>query len=219
MKRAYRFIAIAIVLVIYTISVIYGFSYLKNHNLVNSDTIKTSDYISAAVAIASALTGCIAAILAYNSLLFARKAEEGKLYLSLMARYSSQDMADAFRLLSQFNKEAGENLAQAILDWKARRDNAQIKKTPDPDQEEAAKDAYALKIENARHKIKYFYRDIMQIHQAGYFSKRLSRQLLNTGGKHIFKNVVLPMDGIVNELQFKNEYHPFDTFFDEPKKK
>lgn len=168
--------------------------------IMKEDKVKLSDYVNVAITVVSSLIGAGATILAYRSILLAKNAEEGQLYVHMMERYQSPEMLKALVTLGNFNRKYKSNLPEAIERWYI---------------ELNAGDKEAIKIEKARHKLKYYYRDLMQIYQAGYFSKKWTKRILNTGGRHLFKNLVLPMDYHINRFQFKGEFDPFDELYDE----
>jgi len=171
---------------------------LKFSDKFNSESIKLSDFLGIIISFASIFTGTVAGIFAYKSLDFARKSEDGQLYIKMMERYSSSDMVDALRTLGSFHKNIENNFHNDLKIWNDQR---------------LGGEKSALKIEEARHKVKYFYRDIMQLFQAGYLNEQLTKRILNTGGRRIFYDLVLPMEKYVNMFEFENEFAPFDKFF------
>lgn len=186
--------------VIYSILIALVAIYFRKSGMFDGDKLKISDFIAASIAIASIFIGIVAAILSYKSLQFAQKAEEGQLYIKMMERYSSEEMLTSLQKLGKFWSDNQNNLEVAFKEW-----NTAL----------TADDTEAKCIEQARHKIKYFYRDLMQLYQAGYFSKDLTKRILNSGGRHLFKNLVLPMEKYRNRFQFEGEFKPFDDFNNE----
>lgn len=167
------------------------------------DTTKAidfSDSVQIAIAIITTAIAISAALLAFNSLKSAQRSEEGELYLKMMERYSSTDMVDALRILGKFRQENKNRLRFAIAQWKI---DHELNKP------------YALKLENARHKVKYFYRDLMQMNIANYLSDKLTKQILNPGGRYLFKDLVLAMEPYSNRLQFEGEFGKFTKFHGE----
>lgn len=174
--------------------------YLRNSRMFNDDKLKISEFVAASFAMASVFVGVTAAILSYKSLRFAQKAEEGQLYIKMMERYSSVEMLNSLQKLGKFGADNKNNLEEAFRKWSS---------------DLSSGDTEAKQIEQARHKIKYFYRDLMQLYQAGYFSKELTKRILNPGGRLLFKNLVLPMEKYRNPFQFEGEFKPFDIFNNE----
>ena len=166
----------------------------------DSDKLKISDFIAAAIAVASIFIGVVAAVLSYKTLQFTQKAEEGQLYIKMMERYSSEDMLNSLQKLGKFWSEHKNNLDEGLKNWRIAL---------------MANDGEAIKIDIARHRIKYYYRDLMQLYQAGYFSRDLTKRILNPGGRHLFKNLILPMEKHRNLYHFEGEYSPFDEFNNE----
>lgn len=146
--------------------------------------------------------GSIATFFAYKSAGFVEKATEGELYLKMMERYSSPEMVEALRIIGKINKENQDisALDTYINQWWVKKENG---------------DKDALEIEKARHTLKYFYRDLMQLVQARYFSRDLAKRICNAGGRKLFKNVILPMDKIINPYYFDGEYDPFNQIYNE----
>lgn len=158
--------------------------------------IDPSGAIQIFIAFITTAIGISAAFLAFNSLKFSQNAEEGSLYLKMMERYSSKEMVTALRTLGKFKSENKQNLRAAIFQWKADH-------ILDPAPE------YAIKLEDARHKVKYFYRDLMQMNQANYLNDKLTKRILNAGGRYLFLNLVLQMEPYSNPLQFEGEFGNF----------
>jgi hypothetical protein len=173
-----------------------AFSLIKT-KVLTIEAIKISDFITAAIAFASVFIGVVAAILSYRSLYFARLAEEGQLYIKMMERYSSEPMITSLQTLGKFKFYHKENVEEAMQKWYADLDN---------------KVDAAIAIDKARHKVKYFYRDLMQLYQAGYFSEKLTKRILNAGGRYVFNDIVLPMERYRNQLEFEKEFFPFAIF-------
>lgn len=162
--------------------------------------IDLSDVIQISIAIITTVIGIAAAFLAFSTLKSTQRAEEGELYLKMMERYSSKEMVTSLRILGKFKADNKHNLGLAISQWKADHD---------------LKKPYALNLENARHKVKYFYRDLMQMNQANYLSDKLTKQILNTGGRFLFKDLVLAMEPYSNKFQFEGEFGNFSKFHGE----
>lgn len=190
------FIAIAILLAFAAFQVLY------KTGVVTEEKSSVSDWVSAIISSLALVSGVVAVILAYDSMKLTQKAEEGNLYLNMMQRYSDGKMVEALRVLADFRDAHKNNFREAISDWNKKR---------------LSGDENALKIEKARHMVKYFYRDLMQLVQADYFSRDLAKRICNTGGRYIFKEVVLPMDEAINSYTFAGEFAPFDAIFDELK--
>lgn len=179
-----------------------SFQLLYITGVVKKDQATVADWVSAVISSLALVSGVVAVLLAYDSIKLTQKAEEGNLYLNLMQRYSDGKMVEALRTLSDFRDTNQTDFNSAIIEWS--------KKRLTGDQE-------ALKIEKARHMVKYFYRDLMQLVQADYFSRELAKRICNTGGRYIFKEVVLPMDQVINSYIFAGEFAPFDELFEELK--
>lgn len=179
-----------------------SFQLLYITGVVKKDQATVADWVSAVISSLALVSGVVAVLLAYDSIKLTQKAEEGNLYLNLMQRYSDGKMVEALRTLSDFRDTNQTDFNSAIIEWS--------KKRLTGDQE-------ALKIEKARHMVKYFYRDLMQLVQADYFSRELAKRICNTGGRYIFKEVVLPMDQVINSYIFAGEFDPFDELFEELK--
>lgn len=179
-----------------------SFQLLYITGVVKKDQATVADWVSAVISSLALVSGVVAVLLAYDSIKLTQKAEEGNLYLNLMQRYSDGKMVEALRTLSDFRDTNQSDFNSAIIEWS--------KKRLTGDQE-------ALKIEKARHMVKYFYRDLMQLVQADYFSRELAKRICNTGGRYIFKEVVLPMDQVINSYIFAGEFAPFDELFEELK--
>jgi 3-deoxy-manno-octulosonate cytidylyltransferase (CMP-KDO synthetase) len=178
-----------------------GLISLQNSNIVDRDSkAKLTDWVSTGIGSLALVSGAFTLWLAYRSFVSSQKTEEGRLYIEMMNRYSSRQMVDALRLLGRFNTEAKADLEGNIKNWYRDKNNS----VP-----------YALDIEDARHLVKYFYRDLMQIVQADYFSRDLAKRICNTGGRHIFKNLVLKMDSVLNEYGYENEFYPFEEIYNE----
>lgn len=162
--------------------------------------ISFSDAIQISIEVITTAIGISAAFLAFNTLKSAQRAEEGELYLKMMERYSSNEMVTALRTLGKFYSENKHRLKVAIALWKIDYD---------------LKKSYAIELENARHKVKYFYRDLMQMNQANYLNNKLTKRILNPGGRLLFKDLVLPMEPYSNRLQFEGEFGIFAKFHGE----
>lgn len=176
------------------------FTLFQNGRLVlEKKPIDPSGAIQIFIAIITTVIGISAAYLAFNTLKFSQNAEEGSLYLKMMERYSSKDMVAALRTLGKFKSKNKQNLKEAIFQWK-------IDHTLDPPAE------YAIELEDARHKVKYFYRDLMQMNQANYLNDKLTKRILNAGGRYLFLNLVLQMESYSNPLQFEGEFGNFSKF-------
>jgi hypothetical protein len=185
---------------IYAILIFLTGIFLKKSGMFDDDKLKVSDFLAAAFAVASIFIGVVAAVLSYKTLQFAQKAEEGQLYIKMMERYSSEEMLDSLQKLSAFWSLNQNDLEPALKKWRLAL---------------LASDANAIIIDLARHRVKYFYRDLMQLYQAGYFSRDLTKRILNPGGRHLFNNLVLPMENHRNQHLFDGEYSPFNEFNDE----
>lgn len=159
-----------------------------------------SNWISAFIASLAFAIGAYGVYLTYRSMRLTQQAEEGALYLQMMNRYSGEQMVKALQLLGKFYTDAKPDLENNIRQWFKDKNNG----IP-----------YALDIEDARHLVKYFYRDLMQIVQASYFSRDLAKRICNTGGRHLFKNLILKMDAVLNVYSYENEFYPFDEIYDE----
>lgn len=189
-----------IVVVSMTITGISVYLFMEGNSIAEMDKMKPSDYLNAAITVVSSLIGVVAAILAYRSILFAKDAEEGQLYVHMMERYDSAEMLSALRKLGAFRRRHSSNLKEAITRWYI---------------ELKAGDKEAEDLEDARRKLKYYYRDLIQLYQAGYFSEKWTKRILNTGGRHLFKEVVLEMDKHINKFSFEGEFDPFDKLYEE----
>jgi 3-deoxy-manno-octulosonate cytidylyltransferase (CMP-KDO synthetase) len=189
------FIAIGI-----TIALTAGALLLLNGGMVTTEPAKISDWVSAIVSIFAFMSGLIAVYMAYKNFDLTKRAEEGNLYQTMMRRYASGEMRDALRVLSDFHKSNSVNFETYVKGWYQNRQ---------------ADDVNTQKVEDARHLVKYFYRDLMQLVQAGYFNKELAKRICNAGGRHVFKNVILPMDKAMNPFFFEGEYDPFDEIYKE----
>lgn len=179
-----------------------SFQLLYITGVVKKDQATVADWVSAVISSLALVSGVVAVLLAYDSIKLTQKAEEGNLYLNLMQRYSDGKMVEALRTLSDFRDTNQTDFNSAIIEWSKKR---------------LTGDEEALKIEKARHMVKYFYRDLMQLVQADYFSRELAKRICNTGGRYIFKEVVLPMDQVINSYIFAGEFDPFDELFEELK--
>lgn len=179
-----------------------SFQLLYITGVVKKDQATVADWVSAVISSLALVSGVVAVLLAYDSIKLTQKAEEGNLYLNLMQRYSDGKMVEALRTLSDFRDTNQTDFNSAIIEWSKKR---------------LTGDEEALKIEKARHMVKYFYRDLMQLVQADYFSRELAKRICNTGGRYIFKEVVLPMDQVINSYIFAGEFAPFDELFEELK--
>lgn len=179
-----------------------SFQLLYITGVVKKDQATVADWVSAVISSLALVSGVVAVLLAYDSIKLTQKAEEGNLYLNLMQRYSDGKMVEALRTLSDFRDTNQSDFNSAIIEWSKKR---------------LTGDEEALKIEKARHMVKYFYRDLMQLVQADYFSRELAKRICNTGGRYIFKEVVLPMDQVINSYIFAGEFDPFDELFEELK--
>ncbi|HRG23605.1 MAG TPA: hypothetical protein PLL23_04400 [Chitinophagaceae bacterium] len=179
-----------------------SFQLLYITGVVKKDQATVADWVSAVISSLALVSGVVAVLLAYDSIKLTQKAEEGNLYLNLMQRYSDGKMVEALRTLSDFRDTNQSDFNSAIIEWSKKR---------------LTGDEEALKIEKARHMVKYFYRDLMQLVQADYFSRELAKRICNTGGRYIFKEVVLPMDQVINSYIFAGEFAPFDELFEELK--
>lgn len=187
-------------------------SFLESNGLIEDHKLKISDFVQATVSILSTLIALVTVFLAYRSTRFVQKASEGELYIEIMKRYTSEDMVNALRLLGSKMDYFHAN-PQNIEKWwsgvqSARQKNANSEKLN-------ASDIEVLSIEQARHTIKYFYRDLMQLCQGEYFSLDVAKRVCNTGGRHIFKKIVLPMEPYVNQYRYEGEFDPFDEIYDE----
>jgi 3-deoxy-manno-octulosonate cytidylyltransferase (CMP-KDO synthetase) len=200
-KKSNSFLNSIFLIVISILLASVAFLILANSGIVNKDPkANLSDWVSAVISSLAFVSGAIAVRLAYKSLQLTQNAEEGNLYLAMMGRYADTEMVRSLRLLSTFYEINQSNLSDGIRNWNKKR------LTGDED---------ALKIDSARHRVKYFYRDLMQLVKAGYFSESLAKQICNTGGRHIFKNIILPMDKILNRFFFKGEFDPFEKIYAE----
>lgn len=185
---------------------IAGWVYLnRSASSASAKTVDPSDYIAVAAILVSLLIGLVAVIYSSKSLQFAQKAEEGQLYIKMMERYTSPEMVEALQTLSSFRTEnfsvdEEDKFKNAINKWQ------KDLKSGDVDAEE---------VNVARHRVKYFYRDLMQLVQANYFSKTLAKRICNTGGRHLFMHIVLPMDIVMNEFKYRGEYDPFHEIYAE----
>jgi hypothetical protein len=135
---------------------------LSKLGIVNKDPkANLSDWVSALIASLAFLSGAVAVWLAYKSFRSTQKTEEGSLYIEMMKRYASAEMKGALLLLSSFYKNNKDTLPAKLWEW----NESRLRNEQD-----------ALKMEEARHTVKYFYPDLMQIVQAGYFSKDLAKE-------------------------------------------
>lgn len=194
------FLISLIFILIVLMAIILAYLWLKKDTQIATEPVKPSDYMDAIITVASSLIGIIAAVLAYRSLVFARNAEEGQLYVKMMERYDSKEMLDALKMLGTFKRENASRLDNAFRKW-----NIDYK----------CNRKEAIDLEQARRKVKYYYRDLMQLYQAGYFSKKWTKRILNTGGRHLFQEIVRPMEKYVNPYAFEDEFYPFDDFYAE----
>lgn len=193
-------VLLAVIFVAYILLISLLGIYLKDHHLFTDEQLKISDYITTVIAVATVFIGIVAAVLTYRSLQFARRAEEGQLYITMMERYSSKEMVDALKILGSFKIRNSANLLRGIEKWSTELDDG---------------NENANTIDEARHKVKYFYRDLMQLFQANYFSREVTKRILNTGGRYLFNDVVLPMEKFRNQLEFESEFSPFHEIHSE----
>lgn len=195
--------------------VLLAYWFVKSSSLLKAGTqFSISEFFAKIISFASAFAAIAAAFFAFKSTRSVEKTSEGQLYMQIMERYSSEKMLQALKLLGDKKKEHESDLQAFIENWWIVKQQAEKKKDADLSFQEKE----ALRIEEARHRIKYFYRDLMQLCQGNYFSRELAKRACNTGGRYIFKELVLLMELKVNSHRYENEFYPFNELFEELEK-
>jgi hypothetical protein len=188
------FISVGVLLIL--ISII-----ISQIGLIESKTpFSIPQFVTAIISTVIAVIGAMSAYFAYRSARFTQRATQGELYIRMMERYTSKEMSDALRVIGKVWRDNKADINKYIDRWWDERENNVQE---------------ALLVENARHIIKYFYRDLMQICQANYFSRDLTKRICNTGGRHLFKDVILAMERKANPHIYNGEFDPFDEIYNE----
>jgi hypothetical protein len=137
---------------------------------------------------------CIGAVVSGYYAYIAGKLSKGGIAYQFFVRYSDEKMRQALTKLGNFKREHEKKHGAEFIDlWYASFIN---------------KDEWAMELEESRHIIKYFYRDVATLYQAGCMRYKIAEKICSAGGIYLFEECILPMEDKVNPFRYENEFYP-----------
>ncbi len=153
------------------------------------DKMEEQNILSPITAGISAIAACVATFYAYLTIRKSQNQTYGSLYLQIMDKYASKEMANSLRQLGSLKKDHGDAFADI---WAAALEKG---------------DQWAKNVDDARRDIKYFYRTINQLLDSKYISESFAKSLCSPKGALLLIDVVLPLD---KKLQIPYEEQEFN---------
>ncbi len=152
----------------------------------------------------TALISCLGAAVSALYAIIAGRLSRGNIAYQFFVRYSDEKMRQALIRMGAFKKKYSDLHGDEFLNiWYA----CLIKK-----------EDWALELEESRHIIKYFYRDVATLYQAKCIKYKIAEKICTAGGIFLFDEVILPMEKKVNSLPYKNEYFPLPEIAEKMRK-
>jgi hypothetical protein len=146
------------------------------------------------------VVSCIGAAISGYYAYIAGRLSKGNIAYQFFVRYSDEKMRQALIKMGNFKKEHKNKHKEDFIDvWFAAYVN---------------KEDWAMDLEEARHIIKYFYRDIATLYQSGCINYQTAEKICSAGGVFLFTECIIPMEEKVNSLPYKNEYYPIPKIAD-----
>lgn len=158
---------------------------------VKPESEKLSDLLLKIFTILSAVGALVSG---YYAHIAGRLSKAGLAY-NFFTRYSDDKMVTSLRLIGNMRREHKESLVPLWLEAKKN------------------KEEWADKVENARHIIKYFYRDVATLYQSHCMNYKMAKKICSAGGIHVFMTTVLEMDGKINNHKIEKEFHPLGKIY------
>ncbi len=119
----------------------------------------------------------------------------------LIIRYSEDKMKQALITMGKSRNEYDKSYGGSFIDfWH---------------QASTQEEEWALQVEEARHTIKYYYRDIAMLHQTKCLDYETVKLLCQAGGVYLFVDCVIPMERKKNPYAYAGEYYPIPQIVEE----
>jgi hypothetical protein len=146
------------------------------------------------------IVSCIGAAVSGYYAFIAGRLSKGAIAYQFFIRYSDEKMRQALIKMGNFEKEYKEKHKEEFINfWHEALIN---------------KEVWAVELEEARHIIKYFYRDIATLYQSHCMKYETAKKICSAGGVFLFTGCIIPMEEKANGYPYKNEYHPIPKIAD-----
>lgn len=156
------------------------------------------------VATVMTVLSCIGAVVSGYYAYISGRLSKGSIAYQFFVRYSEERMRQALIKMGKFKKESKAIHGNDYINvWFAALVN---------------KEEWALELEEARHIIKYFYRDVATLYQSGCIRYYIAKKICSAGGVFLFVDCIIPMEEKVNNLRYRNEYHPIPKIAEKMRK-
>jgi len=185
MKNLLKCIFRSVILVGCLSILLFSVAFAQTSNA-NSNPTDTKLDLGQWVAISGAFIAAFSAFYAYIS----GRLSRGTIAYEFMVRYSNEKMRDALRLMGEVrSKYKGTLMAEWTKALKA-------------------KEQWAKDVDDARHTIKYFYRDVAILYQTKCIKYKTAKKICSAGGIYLFDTIIREMDQVVNNYKYPKEFHP-----------
>ncbi|MVM29308.1 hypothetical protein GO755_04630 [Spirosoma sp. HMF4905] len=126
----------------------------------------------------------------------AGRLSKGSIAYNFFLRYSDDKMRQSLRKVGKFKRErdSRDRYKNEFIDvWFSALKN---------------EEGWALELEEARHIIKFYYRDVATLYQAGCIDDEIAEQICSAGGIFLFTDCILLLERRANPFPYKDEYFP-----------
>lgn len=164
------------------------------------DTTTIISLLTIALGALAAIGSFVAGYAALKSSSLSQRSNDATIYMNMMNTYSSPEFKEALRIIGDAKRMHGDEFPSM---WRTAFKN---------------REEEALKIDDARTKIKYFYRTLAQLHIQNLISFDLVKAVCKAQGSKLLISPIERMEHLVNEDYNRETYQIIKKARDENKK-